>query len=261
MPPNTNRVIITTTVVIVAILSAVIVVMYMHYRSNASDTPALLTANNTLTGRSTVAQLQSLNKDLVCNLRFESDGASGNTVTGYITSANSRLDITNANDNFQIIFSQQGTDGWQVIDGGINKLTGEQISVVSSPFLVNQADYVCTETTVFPYLFDVPNEYDTNEPEPLPLTEEDMVVATDSVPKVTEPTLYSLADVQSVTTIQVQTNSEIADSEYTQYIIELENNDIRYVNVYGPATAEMVEGWFRNSGYTGNVSALIEMAE
>lgn len=71
---------------------------------------------------------------------------------------------------------------------------------------------------------------------------------------------YTLSDVASVTKRNVDPIPSAIDDEYTEYTITLKNGTKYGVKVYGNATLSMNEQGFRNTGYTGDVQALMKIA-
>lgn len=76
-----------------------------------------------------------------------------------------------------------------------------------------------------------------------------------------EPDTFDLADVQSVTSLWVDPNEMMADEEYTVYTVTLKDGSIVEINAGGFTTEEWRTQQFVEAGYTGDVSALIAMAE
>jgi hypothetical protein len=72
---------------------------------------------------------------------------------------------------------------------------------------------------------------------------------------------FDLDDVQTVTSLWVDPNEMMADEEYTIYTITLKDDTVVEVNAGGFTTQEWREQQFVDAGYTGDIDALIAMAE
>lgn len=72
---------------------------------------------------------------------------------------------------------------------------------------------------------------------------------------------YTLADVASVHSRVVNADQAAADGSYTLYTITLTSGDAVTVRVSGMMSQSMYASVFRDSGYTGDVQALLDMAQ
>lgn len=77
--------------------------------------------------------------------------------------------------------------------------------------------------------------------------------------QIDESDRYDLDDVKSVTSLFVDPIRIAADDEYTEYTITLKSGTVRKVKVN--IFAGIHEPSFRETGYTGDIQALIDMAE
>ena len=71
---------------------------------------------------------------------------------------------------------------------------------------------------------------------------------------------YALTDVLKITSRYVDPNAQVADEEYTQYRVTLNSGKRIAVRVFVRTIQGMSEKAFRDSGYTGDVPALIAKA-
>lgn len=76
-----------------------------------------------------------------------------------------------------------------------------------------------------------------------------------------EKNTFDLDDIRSVTSLWVDPNEMMADEEYTLYTITLKNNSVLEVNAGGFTTHEWRNQQFVEAGYTGDVPALMKLAE
>jgi hypothetical protein len=77
----------------------------------------------------------------------------------------------------------------------------------------------------------------------------------------TDVASFDLEYVVSVTSLWVDPNEMMADEEYTIYTITLEDGSVIKVNAGGFTTKEWRRQQFVEAGYTGDVDALIALAE
>lgn len=72
---------------------------------------------------------------------------------------------------------------------------------------------------------------------------------------------YTVADVVSVTTQEVDPIPAAVDDEYTLYTVTLKDKSIRSIKAYGFGTFEMTQQNFYTSGYAGDVMKLMALAK
>lgn len=85
--------------------------------------------------------------------------------------------------------------------------------------------------------------------------------ATQEVEVPTEVREFDLDDVESVTSLWVDPNEMMADEEYFIYTITLTDGEVVTVKAGGFTTTEWKNQQFADAGYTGEVDALVELAE